>query len=664
MNAPQSWFYERFDDGIGRLRFDNPAGPNTLSRARLLELEQRLTEIASDPPRGLIVESGQNDFIVGADVSEFADIPDAPSARAYIEWAQSVLSRIEALSCPSVAVVRGNCLGGGMELALACRYRIACDDARTRLGLPEVLLGIFPGFGGSMRSMRTVGPLAAFDLMLTGRGLRARAAARIGLVDYAVPERQLENTARFLFDQLPRAHRPGWKARVLRSAPLRPLVAALVRRQVSSRAREEHYPAPYRLIEHWRVNAGSESLMLDGEAASVSDLVVTPTARNLVRAFFLQERLKGLGKQTDWRARHVHVIGGGVMGGDIAAWCAMRGLRVSLQDRGAEHLRTAMQRAGSLFAKRLRVDYERTAAWDRLIPDIAGNGVAHADVVIEAIFENAEAKRDLYRALQPKLRPDAVLATNTSSIPLDELNTALDDPTRLVGLHFFNPVAKMQLVEIVAADATNPDVAQRAAAFARQIGKLPLPVKSLPGFLVNRVLTPYLLEAVELANEGLEIEVIDEAALAFGMPMGPVELADTVGLDICLSVTKNLAPFLGFEIPEVLRKKVEAGELGRKTGRGFYQWKGDRPQKSRVRHPAPDDAAQRLVLRYVRETQAALRDGVVADADLADAGMIFGTGFAPFRGGPLRYAGDVGEDTIREQLTDLAARHGERFAPV
>jgi 3-hydroxyacyl-CoA dehydrogenase/enoyl-CoA hydratase/3-hydroxybutyryl-CoA epimerase len=385
----------------------------------------------------------------------------------------------------------------------------------------------------------------------------------------------------------------------------------------------------------------------------------------LVRVFFLQERLKGLGKGDAFAPKHVHVVGAGVMGGDIAAWCALKGFVVTMQDREPRFLAPAFKRANKLFSERIRDRYLRQAALDRLEPDVQGRGVDHADVLIEVIVEKAEAKIALFRAVEPRLKPGALLATNTSSIPLETLSQELTKGAALVGLHFFNPVAKMQLVEIIGGTDSSPEALAKAAAFARKIDKLPLPVRSSPGFLVNRILTPYLLEAVFLTAEGVPIEAIDEAARAFGMPMGPIELADTVGLDICLSVGEVLASTLGASVPEGLRAMVAAGTLGKKTGKGFYEYDkaGHLLRHGNANVDAYPDLADRLILRLVNESVACLREGVVADADLLDAGMIFGTGFAPFRGGPLQYLRGRGVEAVRERLLGLTELYGARYAP-
>ena len=331
------------------------------------------------------------------------------------------------------------------------------------------------------------------------------------------------------------------------------------------------------------------------DPASIPSLLKTPAAANLIRLFGLQERLKSLGKEDGFKAQRVHVVGAGTMGGDIAAWCALRGLTVTLQDQNADRLAPAMGRAAKLFAERLRDPRRVRDALDRLIPDIAGDGIGRADVVIEAIFENVEAKRSLFTAVEARAKPGAILATNTSSIPIENIATAMADPTRLVGLHFFNPVAKMMLVEIVIGRQTRPELTAPAAAFVRQIDRLPLPVKSAPGFLVNRVLAPYLMAAMRCVDEGIAPETVDEAALAFGMPMGPIELADTVGLDICVAVGKMLAP--DATAPKKLTELVTAGHLGRKTKRGFYDYASGKPAKS-----APGAAPAGLIDRSLHPT--------------------------------------------------------------
>lgn len=662
------WRLVTDDKRIAWLAIDKAdAGANVLAREVLEELQQILDALVVERPLGLVIHSVKaSGFIAGADVKEFTVLKNYDEALALVQRGQAILDALEQLPFPTVAMIHGYCLGGGLELALACRYRVAEDDPRTRLGLPEVKLGIHPGFGGTVRLPPLVGAPAAMDLMLSGRTVEARAAQRMGLVDYAVPARQLRRAAEAMVLEHPAPHRPKPWLRATNHAYARPLLAANIRKKVAEKAPPQHYPAPYALIDLWSEYASDRTRMLQEEARSVARLVTGETARNLVRVFFLQERLKSLGRGADFAPKRVHVIGAGVMGGDIAAWCALRGLAVTVQDRNPEALGRVMKRAHDLYRKKLKQPRLVQTAMDRLLPDRSGAGLARADVIIEAIFEDVKAKQALYREIEPVIRPDALLATNTSSIPLETLSQALARPERLVGVHFFNPVAQMQLVEVVASALTSPDAARQAAAFVRHIDRLPLPVRSSPGFLVNRVLMPYLLEAVALEAEGVPAAVIDQAATDFGMPMGPILLADTVGLDICLSVAEILSQQLQRDnVPPRLRELVAAGRLGKKSGQGFYRYQGDKPilVKPDKGYRPPADITDRLMFRYFNEAMACLREGVVADADLLDAGMIFGTGFAPFRGGPMHFVEHTGAATVRRRLEELNQQHGARFMP-
>jgi len=631
------WKLETDSDNIVWLSFDKAdASTNVLSAEVMAELDRILGELRAKNPRGLIIRSGKDSgFIAGADVEEFTRIKDADDAMRLVKRGWDLYNKLEGLRFPTLALVNGFCMGGGVELALACRYRVAVDQPGTRFALPEVMLGILPAWGGVKRLPRLVGPTAALDMLLTGRAVDARRAKRLGLVDEAVPPRVQENAARMMVLEAPRPRTLPLVQRLMNSSWMRPLVVYMARRQLASRASPDHYPAPFAILELWRRYDGDPFAPRAEDPASVIGLMEGDTARNLIRIFFLQERMKSFGKDSDFEAKHVHVVGAGVMGGDIAAWCAMRGLTVTLQDQSPERLAPAMKRAAELFKRRLRDKPRIRDALDRLIPDVAGDGVRHADVVIEAIFENLQAKRDLFAKLEAAAKPEALLATNTSSLKLADIGAKFEDPSRLVGIHFFNPVPQMQLVEVVRGAVTDAETAKRAATFVRQIDKLPLPVKDSPGFLVNRVLGPYINQALRMVDEGVAPETLDAAVAAFGMPMGPIELADTVGLDICLAVGKELAGE-GAEPPRKLAELVAAGNLGKKTGRGFYAWRNGKARKGAARGVTPE-LTEKLIAPYLKEAQAAVAEGIVADADLADAGLIFGTGFAPFRGGPLNY---------------------------
>ena len=669
MNNHKNWLLETDEENIATLSIDKAdASTNVLSSEVMNELDQLLTEIGEARPKGLLIRSAKpGGFIAGADVSEFKTIESREQALEYIKRGQGILDKLEALPFPTACLIDGFCVGGGLELALACRYRIVTDETRTRLGLPEVLLGIHPGFGGTMRLNRLIGAIPAMDLMLTGRTVDSRKAKKLGIVDHVVPRRHLLTAGMTMINEQPLPHKLSTTKALASSTSLaRAILANQFRKQVLKQATPKHYPAPFALIDLWQKHADSDQDMLNAEAESVADLVTTDTSKNLVRVFFLQERMKALGTEKNNKPKHIHVIGAGVMGGDIAAWCAVQGFTVTLQDQKPELIAPALKRAKKLFKRRFKQKHLLLNAFDRLHPDHNGLGVEKADIIIEAIVEDLDIKQTLYKELEPRMKKDAILATNTSSIELETLSTCLKNPERLVGIHFFNPVPKMQLVEVVAGKNTDKKTVARATTFVRLIDRLPLPVKSSPGFLVNRVLMPYLLEAVELLSEGNTPETIDRAATDFGMPMGPITLADTVGLDICLSVATILGEKMGLEVPEKLKQMVDQERLGKKNGKGFYDYddKGKpvkTPDNSKDRPTAL--LADRMVLRIINESIACLREGVVEDADLLDAGMIFGTGFAPFTGGPMNYLEKRGREDTLERLKDLESTHGERFKP-
>ena len=655
------------EDGVLVLSFDRQGeSVNTFAQDVLIELDGLLERLALDPPRGLVLASAKDKgFIAGADIREFAEFDARGTIGDSIHRGQQVFQRLADLPCPTVAAIHGFCMGGGTEISLACDYRVASNDDSTRIGLPEVKLGIYPGWGGSVRLPRLVGAPAAFDMMLTGRALSAKAARGIGLVDkVAEPALLLDAAAGLALNGTTRPFKQRFMGWATNTWPVRQALAPILVKQVAGKARREHYPAPYSLIETWRRSGGGLQSKLDAERRSVVKLAGTPTARNLTRVYFLQERLKGLGTR-EHGVERVHVVGAGVMGGDIAAWTAYKGFQVTLQDREQAYIDKAIERAQGLFAKKVKDDARRPQVAARLKSDLEGAGVAGADLVIEAIIEDADAKRGLYAQVEPGLGAGALLASNTSSIPLDTLAPGLQRPAQFAGLHYFNPVALMPLVEIVRHEAMAADTQDRLAGFCRATGKLPVPVAGSPGFLVNRLLFPYMLEAATAYAEGIPGAAIDRAAVKFGMPMGPIELIDTVGLDVAAGVAAELAPFLGLRIPAALAQPPEAGKRGKKDGQGLYAWEDGKAKKPELPkdYRAPDDLEDRLVLALLNEAVAALADGVVDDADLLDAGVIFGTGFAPFRGGPIQHIRDTGADKLLERLKALQGKYGERFAP-
>jgi 3-hydroxyacyl-CoA dehydrogenase/enoyl-CoA hydratase/3-hydroxybutyryl-CoA epimerase len=659
------WKLARDADGIAWLVLDKAgASANTLSEDVLTELDDVLAKIEGDPPKGLVLRSAKRSgFIAGADIGEFRGMTDAAAVEARLTKAHAVVDRLDRLALPTVAVIHGYCLGGGLEIALACDFRIAVDDAR--LGFPEVMLGLHPGLGGTVRLPRLINPLEAMTMMLTGRNTRAGRAKRLGLVDAVVPERHVKAAALAAVGGSLKTKRGGALMSLVNSEWGRKLAAKRMRSETAKKAPIAHYPAPHALIDLWEKHGGDVADMQKAEIASFAQLLTTETSRNLVRVFFLREKLKGFA-DGEFTGRHVHVIGAGAMGGDIAAWCAWHGFTVTLADMKAEPLAKAIGRAADLFGKIGQRGIEVRDALDRLTPDLTGAGVGDADLVIEAVPETLELKRKVYAAVEPKLKPSAILATNTSSIPLEQLREGLQRPERLVGLHFFNPVSRMQLVEVVSHDRAAAEVLAQGRAFLGRIDRLPAPVKSAPGFLVNRALTPYMIEAMVMLGEGKERESIDAAAVEFGMPMGPIELADTVGLDICLHVAETLKQTVAASLPDlshVLREKIEKGDLGRKSGKGFYDWKGGEAVKQASVTPPSPEMTDRLILPMVNVCMACLREGVVSDEDTVDGAMIFATGFAPFRGGPMHYARTRGVAEIRQTLWQFAQRYGQQFQP-
>ncbi|MBL8226187.1 MAG: enoyl-CoA hydratase/isomerase family protein [Chromatiales bacterium] len=667
--SPRCWQLERDGAGVAWLTMDCPGSANTLSAASLGQLDEVLAGLAADPPAGLVIHSAKpGSFITGADINEFPKLDSAERACDLTLAGQAILARIAALPAPSCAVLNGHALGGGLELALACDWRVGLRGSAPVYGLPEVRLGLHPGFGGTIRATRLLGVLQGLELVLGGRSLKPADARRLGLIDREADAGDWRQAAVELLRRGRRGVRRRFVDRLLSLGPVRPLVARQLTARVTRQAPADHYPAPHAVIALWRrFGAADTPEAYRAEAESFGRLAVSPASRNLVRLFFLQERLKKFGRGAAGAlgepGRRVHVVGAGVMGGDIAAWCALRGHHVTLQDRGLEYIQPALERARKLFAKRLPPD-EAAAAQGRLTADVAGDGARQAEFVIEAVFEDPGVKRTVYAALEAALPPGVAIATNTSSIPLEELAGGLSDPGRLVGLHFFNPVAKLPLVEVVQATTSSPGAVEQALAFARGIDKLPLPCRSRAGFLVNRILAPYMAEAFELLREGHAAAAIDRAAVGFGMPMGPVELADSVGLDVALHVARVLSPVVGRGVAPELEQLVAAGHLGRKTGRGFYTYRDGKPVRPSGRGEGGDQALRdRLVMALLNEAAACLHEGIVADADLVDAGVVFGTGFAPFRGGPLAHARSVGIDQVVATLRQLEARLGPRFRP-
>ncbi len=667
-NAPRpegirNWRREE-KGGILRLWLDcEGTGTNVISEDVLRELGSLLDIIADDRPRALAIRSAKPaGFAAGADIDGFSALRGA-AAREKLEQGHAVLDTLAALPFPTIAVVHGHVLGGGFELALACAHRIGIDG--VKFGFPEVQLGLHPGLGGTFRLPALIDPVEAMQMMLTGRSAHDRKAKRLGIVDALVPERHVEAALAAAADGRIDAAETGFRAAALRTRAARSLAAGRMRSEAEKKAPVRHYPAPHALIALWETHGGDAAAMQKAEIASFAELLDSATAQNLIRAFFLRRKLKSAGRGADG-IDHVHVIGAGAMGAEIAAWSAIRGKRVTLEDVALEPLGAAIRQASKICDAKHLSGIETRDALDRMMPDPDGLGRSRADLVIEAAPEKRALKEKIYAALKDELKPGAILATNTSSIPLADLTPAAPDAARFAGLHFFNPVSKMQLVEVVAHERAAKETLDRLAAFTTAIDRLPARVHDYPGFLVNRVLTPYLMEALLLVDEGRDKREIDAAALAFGMPMGPVALADTVGLDICLEVAGSLRGALDRPMPDTpdwLAEMVGKGHVGRKADRGLYDYSGGEEPPDTPAEDPDEELIDRLILPMCDAGVECLRKRVASDADTVDAAMIFATGWAPFRGGPMHYAETRGHSAILERLRMLEGRHGPRFAP-
>lgn len=663
-----AWRQNQDAKGIVWLILDVPESRvNILDPQTLSELEDLLHHLPN-PTLGMVIQSGKSTgFIAGADVKQFVHAEqDLDKAKAFLEQGQRTFALLENLPFSVVVVIDGFCLGGGLELALACDYRIAIDQPKTKLGFPEVRLGVQPGWGGTVRFPSLVGPILALSWMVSAKNIGAQQAKKVGLVDYVVLKRHLKPAIDACLSRGKVPHPKGIRQRVLNQDWLRPVIAAGARRSLRQKVNPNHYPAPFALIDSWAKSSHSNpTRAYQAEIDSILNLMQGKTAQNLVRTFFLQERLKGEKVGSSISApqiQRVHVVGSGRMGGDIAAWAALQGFQVNLFDENRVAVGRALSEAKSLFQHKLKDPYAVRLARDRLVPDVLNTGMEHADLIIEAIPENLSMKRAVFQEAESRAKPEAILATNTSTIPLEEIAQGLTQGSRLVGIHFFNPVAAMPLVEIVESEQTQLQTVASAVSWVKKLGKLPLRVKSRPGFLVNRLLIPYLLESARLFEEGIAPEVIDQVAVDHGMSMGPLTLMDMVGLDVCWMAAQNVVPQAS-TLPSCLRDRVEQGILGKKTNQGFYSYRKDYPNKSVTPYSQtpPEDLWDRLWVPIWNEAESVLAAKIVPDRGIVDAGLIFGAGFPPFTGGLLEWVyQNLALAEAKRQ--NLCTRYGTRFS--
>jgi 3-hydroxyacyl-CoA dehydrogenase/enoyl-CoA hydratase/3-hydroxybutyryl-CoA epimerase len=668
--------------GVRLLTFDRPgSAANIFDAATLTELNDKLDAVERGAKGVIFISAKPSIFIAGADLRALESLT-GDALRQFIELGQNVFNRIAALPIPAVAAIHGACVGGGYELCLACQWRIATPDRATKIGLPETQLGILPAWGGSTRLPRLIGVPAALDIILNGKTLPAKAALKRRMIDDIAPRELLLDAAQAWIRHRPhKPHKPHspWPALTRLTAAV---AAPIARRRMLEKSRG-HYPALPMALDAVTLGATEPiEASLRRERTSVLALAATPECRNLIRVYNLQERAKKLRvpvEEKPAKLHHAAVIGSGVMGSAIAQWLSSRGLRVLMRDIDPDRVAAGIQRISALYSsavKRHILDRkEARDGMDRISPSAIETPLNSIDIVIEAAVEKMDLKKQIFARLGETAPPHTLLATNTSALSITELATAVKHPDRVVGIHFFNPVHRMPLVEVVTGEQTSPETAATAVRFVQKIGKLPVLVRDSPGFLVNRILLPYLVEAGDLFAQGAPAAEVDAAMLDFGMPMGPLRLIDEVGLDVSEDVAATLAAAFPahMHLPQVLRRMLSAGLLGKKSGAGFYlhtnRKTAPNPAAEKYRNPGAvstlDRAAmqRRMVLLIINEAARCIEEGVVAEPDDVDFGMIMGTGFAPFRGGPLRYADTLGAATIATALNDEATLSGPHFVP-
>ncbi len=700
-----AWTLHIDDNWIAWLTFDTPGEKvNTFSAASLAELDTQLDVLAGNEEiKAVAVCSGKSsNFIAGADINELSRIDSPDQAREIALRGQAVFAKLAAMPVPTVAVIHGSCMGGGLELALACHYRLVTDDPKTTLALPEVKLGIIPAWNGTTRLPRLIGLPRAMDMILTGRSVTAKKAHRTGLADSVIAQAFVEqHTTTFIEKVLRRSGRMKVEKRrvrvqrkLMRIMQSVGLGRAMMYRKATkaiSKQTNGHYPAPYAAIDVMRRTYRHGSVAAGGrvEADALAALACGPVSRNLVWLFQTGQKAKKIAMPAGGPKHELHnaaVLGAGIMGSGIAWACTNAGMNVRLKDMNDEALSKGTATISRMFdaqvKRRKMTPGRKNLAMHRVTTTTDYSGFASADVVIEAIVENLEIKRAVLAEIEANVSPNAIICTNTSSLPLGELASTMKHPHRFIGLHFFNPVNRMPLVEIVPASTTSPDTVAAAVQLVQMMGKTPAVVGACAGFLVNRILVPYLVESAWMMEEGAEPSHIDELLEHFGMPMGPLTLVDEVGIDVGHTVAKVLEDAYGerMHVPAALGAIAATGEyLGKKTGRGIYVYhKGTRKPNPAIRalteqarqdericeRSLPDaDIVDRAVLLMVNEAARCLDEGVATDPEALDLAMVMGTGFAPFRGGLLRYADDRGVPAVRDRLNELATMYGERFAP-
>jgi 3-hydroxyacyl-CoA dehydrogenase/enoyl-CoA hydratase/3-hydroxybutyryl-CoA epimerase len=668
--------------GIAFLTFDRPgSAANIFDQATFEQLNALLDQVENDSSvRGLVIVSAKPKiFIAGADLTGFSKDPSGENLAKIIDQGQRTFDRIANLKFPTVAAIHGVALGGGLEIALACDYRIASLDSATKVGLPETSLGIIPAWGGCTRLPRLVGLPTALEVILSARQYPTRQAQKLGLIDDSTYRERLEGLAtKMIVDG--RGRKRETKTHFSNISLLPAIIADRVKKKTIEKTRG-HYPAPLKALEVV-VNGlkSTTAVSFENEKNAFIELTKGEVAQNLIRIFFLQERSKKLtigDLKPEVKPKRVLVVGAGLMGSGIAQWLSARGLNVVLKDVGPDPLAKGLQSIERVYRdavkRKILSEVDARAGFDRILPIYEDVPLTNVDLAIEAAVEKLDLKKQIFSELEPKIPNTLLIASNTSGLSIDTISEGLTHPEKVVGVHFFNPVHRMQLVEVVRGSRTSETVLAMAIQFVKSIGKLPVLVKDSPGFLVNRILLPYLVEAIGIFSEGHSVEAIDRAILDFGMPMGPLRLNDEVGLDVSLHVGSDLAARVSHLPPlnNVLPRMIQKGWLGKKSGTGFYIYRdqsetpnpGLKELQPSIEPTNANQLTDRLIFIMVNEAARVLEEKVVTDPADVDFGMIMGTGWPPFRGGPLKYADTVGISTVVSRLNHLAGKFGEHFKP-
>jgi 3-hydroxyacyl-CoA dehydrogenase/enoyl-CoA hydratase/3-hydroxybutyryl-CoA epimerase len=688
-----AFIYELHNDGTAILTFDLPGEKvNKLTTPVMDELDRVLDDLAAQKGiKALVIRSGkEGSFIVGADIAEIRAVEDAAVGERLARKGQAVFAKLEALPFPTVAAIHGPCMGGGLELALACSHRVVTNDQKTALALPEVKLGIIPGFGGTQRLPRLVGLANALDMILTGKSVYAKKAAKTGLADEVTYQELLLTRAMAMANKAAGKTRPS-KVRAKRPLLIRLIEGNALTRPLVFRAAEKrvltethgNYPAPLAALDAVRYGLAHKRVAgYAREAELIGSLAPTEVSKNLISVFYLSETLKKDPHPSPLRVAQAGVLGAGVMGGGIAQLFAEKGIQVRLKDINTKAVGAGLKEAWSIFSKRrdkrILTPIQARDGHDRITATTDYSGFSAANLAVEAVVENMEIKKAVLRDFEGVANENAIYASNTSSLSITEMAGASKRPENVIGMHFFNPVEKMPLVEVVRGKKTSDETVAAVAALSRKLGKLPVVVHDGPGFVVNRVLMPYLNEAATMLGEGAGIEDIDGALLRFGMPMGAFILLDEIGIDVAHKVADILRQGLGDRVKPapLLGALYKEGYYGKKNGRGFYRYEGKKRgapdsavyglmpgRPSGKERMSPDEIVDRSILLMLKESALCLEEKIIDQPDLLDATLIFGIGFPPFRGGLLRYADKLGAKTMIGKLEALAAKHGDRFAP-